>query len=629
MKILLSAVGLLASLCTIAQPASYSAASIPAALKEGAHVVKRYENTTFTVKDIDRATYSIHQVYTILDREGSDRLFFFINTDRLVTIDDVDIKVYNALGMQVNRFKKRDLNKQASQDGLIEDGVYHYLDIPVSSYPVTVEYKYETNFTGTSRYPAYYIQKGEEAVESSFFTAVVPPDLDLRYKQQNTMTKPSISYLGKSKVYTWNVSNLPAFKYEEGTVNPYSYFPAVLLAPNKFRHYNTYGEMTTWKSLGQWAYELTKGLDELPEERKAFFASMVKDTRTDREKVALIYKYLQQNFRYVSIQLGIGGVKPFPAKFTDEKKYGDCKGLSLYMLAALKAVGVKSHCALINSNYNAEPVSPEFPCDLFNHVILCVPQQKDSLWLECTSPTNEFAVLGTFTENRNALLLTENGGMLVATPKSKSSDNIMTTATTVKLAEDGSGTTTTKVSSRGDYRDIMNAVLTAKKDDQKQLLVRYLGFKQPDEFAIIKKGQQETLDVDIDLSIEKIPQFSAGSKMFLNPRVNDIWKSVLPKADDRKQDYFFKYPFIKTDTTIYDLPQGYVAESLPPASSLGCDFGTYVTTYTYVKEKNQVVSVARLELLQNRITAAKYAEVKKFFDSVMGEDTHKVVIKKG
>src|SRR4030095_3800912 len=139
------------------------------------------------------------------------------------------------------------------------------------------------------------------------------------------------------------------------------------------------------------------------------FNNLVKDAPSESEKIKRIYEYMQNNFRYVSIQLGIGGYRPFSATFTDQKKYGDCKGLSNYMKAALKSVGIKSHIAIINAQYNAEPVDPDFPANNFNHAILCVPG-KDTIWLECTSSSAEFGKLGTFTENRNALLVTENGG---------------------------------------------------------------------------------------------------------------------------------------------------------------------------------------------------------------------------
>jgi hypothetical protein len=200
----------------------------------------------------------------------------------------------------------------------------------------------------------------------------------------------------------------------------------------------------------------------------------------------------------------------------------------------------------------------------------------------------------------------------------------MNTSTVINLNEDGSGSTTTRLQSRGDYREWMNSMATAKRDDQKKMIMRGLGFKQPDEFKIVKNEEA----VDIDLTIEKIPQFSAGSKMFLNPRINSIWRTVLPKSDNRKQDFYFDSPFIKTDSTVYNLPADYTAESIPTPIDLKCEYGSYKTSYSYVKEKNQLLSIARLELVQNKIPSAKYADVKKFFDGVMSEDTQKMVIKK-
>ena len=73
----------------------------------------------------------------------------------------------------------------------------------------------------------------------------------------------------------------------------------------------------------------------------------------------------------------------------DEKKYGDCKALTNYMRYMLKTVGIKSYPALINGGASKVSADPAFPADPFNHVILCIPQGKDSAWLECTSNISE------------------------------------------------------------------------------------------------------------------------------------------------------------------------------------------------------------------------------------------------
>jgi hypothetical protein len=365
----------------------------------------------------------------------------------------------------------------------------------------------------------------------------------------------------------------------------------------------------------------------LPEDRRQFFSQLVKDIPDENGKIRRIYNYMQENFRYVSIQLGIGGWKPFPADFTDKKKYGDCKALSNYMKAALKSVGIKSYVAIINAEYNREAVDPDFPCNNFNHVILCVPGQKDSVWLECTSSTTEFNELGTFTENRNALLVTEEGGVLVPTPKSRSSSNVLSTVTTVQLSDDLSGLTNTTFTARGEFKELMDRILKEKKDDQKAAIVFYFGFKQPDDFEL-SKDVNDANKAKLLMAVAKVPGFTSGSKLFISPRFYRMWPGSLPKADERKLDYYFRYPFEKSDTTILKLPAGIKPDVLPKENELRCDYAVYKTKYWYNDSENSIYSATSLVLKQHKIPASAYASVKKFFDDVIQDDSQKMVVQK-
>lgn len=611
-----------------AQLTSYAASAIPEAIRKDASVIKRYENIFFEITDIDRAYLKSHRVYTVLNPEGVWALRFVNHSDKFNVLVDAEIKVYDADGRQINKYKKKDLIVSAYSDGLIDDGKYSYFNIPASSYPITVEFISEEKYKGSLHFAPYQLIIPGEGVMQSTFTAKVPRNLDLRYKEKNISLAPKVTEDEKYKTYVWSVSNLSPIESEEGAVSFESRYPLILLAATKFKMDDYEGDMSTWKNLGVWYNTMHKGLDVLPEDRIAFLRNLVKDAKDDREKVRIIYQYMQQNFRYVSIQLGIGGWRSLPATFTDQKKYGDCKGLSNYMYAALKAVGIRSHTALINASYNKEPLDPSFPMSGFNHVILCVPQPKDSIWLECTSKTNEFAVLGTFTENRNALLITENGGVLVATPKSTAAANKLYATTVVSLEKDGSGKTVTSFHSTGEYKELLDDMLEEKKDDQKESIVYGLGFKQPDEFSLSKKAEGNVASTELQLAIEKVPEFIAGSKMFFSPRLYKFCNTRMPKAEKRKYDYFFHFPYEKTDTTILKLPDGFTVDGLPQGKTLQCKYATYTTKYWFDDSQKAVFSYASLTLHQMRIPVADYAEMKRFFDDIMQDDAQKIVVKK-
>jgi hypothetical protein len=298
------------------------------------------------------------------------------------------------------------------------------------------------------------------------------------------------------------------------------------------------------------------------------------------------------------------------------------------MKAALKAVGIKSYIGIINAEYNDEPVDPDFPANNFNHAILCVPGQKDSVWLECTSSTTDFNELGSFTENRYALLITDNGGALVPTPRSKPEFNYLGTKTVVKVADDLSGYSETIFSAKGEYREIMTDIMKQKKDDQKEAIVLYYGFKQPDDFELTEDKSTEGYQSLLRMTISKVPEFTAGDKLFFNPRMYKIWPRPLPKAENRKLDFYFLCPFEKVDTTIYKLPAGSKPDAMAKESELKCNYASFKTHSWYNEADNSIYSVAEFTLKQHRIPAADYPAVKKFFDDLMQADSQKLVIKK-
>ena len=611
-----------------AQINGYGAAAIPMTVKKNASKVMRFETIGFDVTDIDHARLDVHRIITILNEKGQSALTFIEGTDKFTSLEDVDIKLYDSTGKILSSHKQKDLTVLALGEGLIDDSKMNFLEMNTIAYPVTIEYKYSMRYKGILSYPSYRILVPDEGVESSTYIARVRKEVDLRYREKNISLPPSVTDDGKYKSYTWSVKNLSPVTNEEGAVSYESRFPSILLAPNHFRLDDYEGDMTSWDGFGKWYADLQKGMDVLPEERKVFFRSLVGEAKDDRAKTRIIYKYLQENFRYVAIELGIGGYKPFPADFTDKKKYGDCKALSNYMQAVLQSIGIKSYQALVNAEYNSEPVDPSFPCNLFDHVILCVPQQKDSIWLECTSRSSEFGELGNFTENRNALLITERGGVLVPTPKSRPAENAFNALTRVDIKEDGSGKTSTILESRGEYKQDMMHISDEKSDDRKNYTIDELGFKDPGDILFPAKALPGDYKLVINQDLESVPEAKTGNKMFLPVRVYKLWSKMLPGSEDRRQDFYFGCPFEKTDTTIFHLPDGYFPDALPAAKNSKSDFASYTTRYWYDEADHQVYSTAKIVLTQYKIPVRSYAAVKDFFDAILRDGSERIVIKR-
>jgi hypothetical protein len=166
------------------------------------------------------------------------------------------------------------------------------------------------------------------------------------------------------------------------------------------------------------------GRDVLPDDIKKKVHELTDHLTDTRQKVYALYNFLQNNTHYISIQLGIGGWQPFPADYVATKRYGDCKALSNYMVALLKEAGIDGKYVVIYGGRDMPDLVGDFPSLQGNHMITCVPLGKDSIWLECTSQTESPDFMGSFTGDRNAILIDADGGHIVHTPSYSAADNL-------------------------------------------------------------------------------------------------------------------------------------------------------------------------------------------------------------
>ena len=109
-------------------------------------------------------------------------------------------------------------------------------------------------------------------------------------------------------------------------------------------------------------------------------------------------------------------------------------------------------------------------------MILFVPLEKDTVWLECTSQTIPAGYLSAFTANRYALAVEENGGKLVRTPKYGLKENLQ--VRTKSHCKDDA-TLTCRVNTKYDgieQDDVHDMINYLSKDKVKEYLQKKLDF---------------------------------------------------------------------------------------------------------------------------------------------------------
>ena len=608
----------------------YAVLTIPDSLSKNANMVMREEIIKLSIKDNNTAKYEVHQVFTVLNEQGKKYLSFVHFSDKFHVLDDAEIKIFDPSGIKKNTYSKKEMTSLNYGEGLVPEGRVTYFNVNAPAYPITVEFNYSIKFKGIFSLPGYDMQSPWQAVQQSVFEVDVPADLGVRYKLLNTNNQPQITHTGNKDVYKWELKNLIAYKLEKQSGSAFSYEPTVLIGPNKFKLDDYDGDMTSWKNFGAWMDNLYAKTTGLPEDKKLFYQNMVKHATTDKEKAAILYSYMQNNMRYVSIQLGIGGLQPFAASFVDDKKYGDCKALSNYLKSALDAVGVKSNLVIIEGSTTPRDVLEDFPANYFNHVILCIPQPNDTIWLECTSTTLPFAQLGPFTENRKAMMVTDAGGALVNTPASIYTTNTKNINTIIEVNEDGGAKVKTNYTLFGDDRDeLLMRYHDLKDDEKRKFFISNMEWKQPDNFEISNsKDKANPYRVAAKMDYEKIYSFNAGSKLFFETRLYPVFDEEIPEYTNRKADYYFTCPYQVMDTTVYKFPAIYTLENSPKNKQVLFAFAQYTCNYSWDATTHTLTAIALLQIKDRVIKAADYSKLLDFKKQVMADMNEKIVMKR-
>ena len=158
---------------------------------------------------------------------------------------------------------------------------------------------------------------------------------------------------------------------------------------------------------------------------------------------------MQKKSRYVNIAVGIGGWKPMLASDVDRLGYGDCKALSNYTRALLEVVDVPSYNTILYGNRYKSDIQSDFVSMQGNHMILAIPHGNHYTWLECTSQDDPFGYQGTFTDDRNVLIIKPEGGEIVRTKIYEDVGNTQKDKGSYTIDENGHFSASVIISSEG------------------------------------------------------------------------------------------------------------------------------------------------------------------------------------
>jgi transglutaminase-like putative cysteine protease len=544
--------------------------SIPIELRKNAVAVVRSDQMVYTVESEGKARASYKRVITLMNENAQSLRLVEIFYDKFRSVQNIKASVYDANGKFIESIPSYKIMDVSEGGGFISDARVKRIVFPVNRYPFTIEVSYDVIINGVLNLPRWNFHLNPAlSVEESAVQYVVPLSIPFRYREYNMHSPGDSVRLEVNDIYTWTERGIPAINKWYFSPLSFARRPVLLAAIDDFEFGGIRGSMRSWGSFGLWAAELNRGLDQLNDRDRKRVAELTGPLTDDREKTRVLYEYMQSRTRYSSIQLGIGGYKPAPASQVGEKGFGDCKGLTNYMSALLREAGIKSYYTLVRSGENLDMIT-SFVSDQFDHIILCVPLEKDTVWLECTSQTLPFNYLGSFTSDRNVLLVTPEGGKLARTPAF--SNSMQSTTGMITIGRREASTAALGVRSRGLAFDY-NQFYAGKSEEE---LRRILNMEhemgtfttESASYTEMREGEPASL-----LSCTfSMPDFavSSGPGIHFRPCLEPFEYQPFDTIGVR----VFEMPVLH-DSIIFKIPAGYNPEFIPGAVREEGPYGAY------------------------------------------------------
>lgn len=405
----------------------------------------------------------------------------------------------------------------------------------------------------------------------------------------------------------------------------------------------------SWQDLGAWYFGLTRGRRDPSPEIKQKVAELSGSIPTLLGKTKALANFVQNDIRYVAIELGIGGQQPHSAGEVFKNRYGDCKDKATLLSAMLKEIGVDSYYVLINTERGS--ITAATPPNLdFDHVILAValPAELDVAAMQARimhpklgkilffDPTNELTPLGRLSGALQAnfgLLVTSDGGELLELPQLPADTNGI--ARTAQMTLDDKGTL------RGDVHEMWlgdraaeqrYALRSTTQDTDRIRPVEAVAGASLPTFQILKATvanlQAAELPFEWKYSLEA-ENFAkpAGDLLLVRPRILGSESSaILETKEPRRYPVEFEGPERDTDVFEIALPAGFEADELPPAVDVDDGFAAY-------HSKTEIVGKAlrytrSFEIKALNVPVNKAAQLRELYRIIASDERNSAVLKR-
>lgn len=443
---------------------------------------------------------------------------------------------------------------------------------------------------------------------------------------QSTYPKLRFAYLVEmpsSRPLYWNQSRLPAsvkssqapagegrtlYRFEASNVEkiiPEPLMPGWAEVATTL-HVSTY---QNWEQVGRYYWGLVRDQLTPNDELRRTLDEVLRgvDRKNQLAVVRAVYNFVVTNTRYVALEFGIHGYKPYRVDRVLARRFGDCKDKASLIHAMLTLAGVESRLVLLRMRHlgsiGAEPAS----LAAFNHAIAYVPSL--GLYLDGTAEFHSSKELPSSDRVADILVIEPEGkSPFLTTPEAQAEETVSKLELSVALQADGSAQVKGKHLLSGqhapNYRRAYQAQATRKSAFEQEWARSFPGLQVQKLEVSDPSRLDEDVKFDFKLSVPRYAEVLPGGLRFSLLGTTRSYTQAYAPLVERRHDLVMPQPWSSTFRYEYTLPAGFELAELPAEMTEESPFGK--ASFKARKEGALLVVDCAMSLSVARIKAADY-----------------------
>jgi transglutaminase-like putative cysteine protease len=255
----------------------------------------------------------------------------------------------------------------------------------------------------------------------------LPASVTPRIKERNLSFQRQETTAGGRHVYLWATHDVPKIDPEPFAADSNGVYMGIDMDGT-----------TTWAGIARWYGGLSRDRYVLTPAIESKLAEVVSGAKTLDDSLRAVHRWVAQDFRYVSLSLGIGGYQPRLPAQVFETQYGDCKDKATLFVALARRMGLEAYPVLLSSGGGVERDMPSV--NSFDHMIAAVkrPGEKDYLYLDLTAELTPFGQIPSGYQGEFGLVVHPDGtGEEITFPQQPPSANRSATTLVGELSTEG------------------------------------------------------------------------------------------------------------------------------------------------------------------------------------------------